>query len=218
MDINIIGVRMNDAVIYIARILHNTGRAVLIRDYTRDCGLEYCFPRFDRISASDTAIDWAGIGYIKGNADGSTDDYDTTIRLYDPSQLPDYDGPTLIITDEERAHVEALEKLEWKEYIEESGSRVSILVKDYTGIVRKQFDKLAEKAGINEKDMFAVGLDARNTKSAMLAEYKEKTQFTAITQEYLEALVSIVQKAEPDYTEKELMRIVKDTQKGKVLR
>lgn len=212
MDINIIGTWMNDTVLYLARILGEAGGSVLIRDYTRDHQLSCCVPSIRGIDPSEEIIDYSGIGYTFSRS--SSEKYDTTVRLYDFDRLPDNEEYfTLIIADESKMVSDTLNAMDWSDFTER-GTQVVLLVKYYTGVVRKQFEMLKKNAGI--KKVWEIPLDSQNMKCAMLAEHNDVFIFTGITTHYREALEDLIRLMRPDLglSQKEAEVLVKKAAKG----
>lgn len=187
-DVNIMGVQMNDTVLYLSRILGRLSRgSVIIRDYTRTHELYYCMPAVDGIDPSDDIVDYAGVGYTFSNA--TSEKYDTCIRLYDVDRMPDYeDAATLIVADESRRASDILNGMDWSDFIEE-GTDIMLLVRHYTGVIRKQYAPLIKNAAI--KKVFRIGMNAHDVKCGVLAEHNEKYVFNTISTQFQEALIDI---------------------------
>ncbi len=187
-DINIMGTDMCDTVLYLARLLAYTGKKTFIRDYTREKRMRSAVPEVKGINPGEDIIDYAGIGYTYSRV--SAEQYDTCISLYDYDRLPDNEeGITLIIASESKAVSDALNETDWTDFLE-AGTRILLLVKQYTGAVRKQFDELIKNAKI--KDVFAVPQNAHDQKCAVIAEHNDKYVFTNISAKYQECLIDIL--------------------------
>ena len=210
-DLNIVGKDVNDTVLYLSRILDRMGNGVLIRDYTSDHRLSICVPIPAGISPAEEIIDYAGVGYTFSRQ--SSEGFDTVIRIYDYDRLPDSeDGVTLIIADETKAVAETLKELEWDEFKDEGN--VLLMVKNYTGVVRKQFEPLIDKAGI--KKTFPIPLNDHDVKCAILAEYQDTVVFQHLSPVYAEALMDICREVRKDknYSIKDVEKIYKEAAKG----
>lgn len=188
MDINIMGVKMNDTVLYLARMLQTAGGSILIRDYTRLRELSYCIPSLKGLNPANDIVDYAGIGYTYSSS--SSERYDTCIRLYDFDRVPDYeDCLTLVIADESRMVCEKLTEIDWSDFLD-AGTKIVLLIKDYIGTVRKQYDDFMKNAGIS--NAFAIKCDRdHDWKCAILAEYNDNFIFTNISNSYKEALRNV---------------------------
>ncbi len=211
-DINIMGTDMCDTVLYLARLLTFTGKKVFIRDYTREKRMRSAVPEIKGIDPAEDIIDYAGTGYTYSRV--SAENYDTCIKLYDYDRLPDNEeGITLIIASESKAVSDALNETDWTDFLE-AGTRIILLVKQYTGAVRKQFDELIKNAKI--KDVFAVPQNAHDQKCAVIAEHNDKYIFTNISAKYQESLIDILRILRSDLgmSLKEAENVFKKAAKG----
>ncbi len=213
LDINIMGVQMNDTVLYLSRILNKLSKgSVIIRDYTRNHELYSCVPAVAGIDPAEDIIDYAGIGYTFSNA--TSEKYDTCIRLYDIDRMPDYeDATTLIIADESKRVSDALNAMDWSDFLDE-GTKIMLLVKHYTGVVRKQYDPLVKNANIKHK--FQIPMNAHDVKCGILAEHNEKYVFNSISTQFQEALMDITRviRSDLEMTIKESEKLFKEVSKG----
>lgn len=214
LDINIMGVQMNDVVLYLSRILKklSKGGGVIIRDYTRCHELFCCIPCTDGIDPAEDIIDYAGVGYTFSNA--TEEKYDTCIRLYDVDRMPDYeDAVTLIVTDESKRAADALNTMDWTEFTDE-GTEIMLLVKNYTGVIRKQFEPLAANAKI--KNRFRIPMNAHDVKCMVLAEHNTKYVFNLVSTQLQEALIDITRiiRKDLELSLKETEKIFRETAKG----
>jgi hypothetical protein len=188
MDINIVGTWMNDTVLYLARIFGACGGTVLIRDYTRDKLLSACVPKVKGVDPGEVILDYAGVGYTYSR--NSSEKYDTCIRLYDYNRLPDNEENfTLIIADESKAVSDALNSMDWSDFTD-AGTKIALLIKYYTGVVRKQYDELMKKAAI--KDAFVIPMNPHDMKCAVLTEFNDSFTFNSISAKYQESLIDIL--------------------------
>lgn len=213
MDINVMGVWMNDTVLYLARMLETSGGSVLIRDYTRNKELAHCVPSVKGIDPAETILDYAGIGYTYSGS--SSERYDTCIRLYDYDRLPDSeDCFTLVIADESKIVCDTLTDMDWSDFTD-AGTKLALMVKYYSGAVRKQFDDFLKKTAIKDS-VFAIPMNAHDYKCAVLAEYNDNFIFTNISAKYQEALIDITRliRSDLDLSLKEAENIFKKASKG----
>lgn len=213
LDINIMGVQMNDTVLYLSRILDRLSKgSVVIRDYTKNHELYSCIPYVAGIDPAEDIIDYAGVGYTFSNA--TSEKYDTCIRLYDVDRMPDYeDATTLIIADESKRVSDILNSVDWSDFTDEN-TEILLLVKHYTGVIRKQYEPLVKNAHI--KSRFQIPMNAHDVKCGILAEHNEKFVFNTISTQFQEALMDITRIIRKDLgmTIKDSEKIFKEVSKG----
>lgn len=213
LDINIMGVQMNDTVLYLSRIIARLSKGgVIIRDYTKCHDLYPCIPHVAGINPAEDIIDYAGVGYTFSNA--TSENYATCIRLYDVDRMPDYENAvTLIVTDECRRATDALNTMDWSDFLEE-GTDIMLFVKNYTGVIRKQFDPLIRNAKI--KNVFRIPMNAHDVRCGVLAEHNGKYIFSTVSTQYQEALIDITRiiRKDLDLSLRETEKLFREVSKG----
>lgn len=215
-EINIVGTCYNDLVLYLCRILKCLNRKLLIRDMTRRHEFFSSVPQIQGVDPRNEVLDYLGISYTFGERNGrylleKEEEIDTVIRLYDSDMLPDYCCSTIIVTDESKQPVDQLSQLEW-ERISTENCFNALVIRNYTGAVRSQFDGLIKKAGV--KKVFPIPISSSDVKCGILAEHKDVYRFTSISTVFREALTDIAASVSPKISVKELQKAYRQAEKG----
>lgn len=218
-DISIVGKNYNDTVLYLAEIIKRLEKKPVIRDMTRKHEFYSAITRIDGIDPSVSVIDYHGIGYTFGERNGrihdGEEDYLQYIRLYDYDMLPPEGDNILIITNEEKCAADCLNSMFLNSRHSSNtteGARVLFMLKDYTGVIKGQFNELIAVA---ERGYF-IPYNIQNAKCAILAEYKAIFSFNRISNSYKDALRDIIACFFSDIEERKRVMAIKAAMKGGV--
>lgn len=218
--ISIVGKNYNDTVLYLAEIIKCLDIKPIIRDMTRKHELYSSIPKVEGINPAEAVIDYHGIGYTFGERNGrkhdGEEDYLQYIRLYDYDMRPPEDDNILIVTNEEKYAADCLNMLQYLENEKEKagltrGKRI-FLLKDYTGVIKDQFNSMLTNLGIEHS--YCIPYSLQNAKCAVLAEYKAKFKFSGISNPYKDALRDIIDSFYGNIAEKKRAEALKQAMKG----
>lgn len=226
--INMVGNEYCDTILYLARILQCLGDKVLISDNTVGIPLYFCIPHIDDVDPVSGIVDYRGMGYTACHEPERLERYEefsTVIKLLDIGDLPKAKGKTIIITDERKLNVDTLNSLGWTKPIGyetgdnriihgRSGAIRYLVVRNFTGAIRNQFDQLMASADIRR--MFEIPVSSRDEKCAILAMYKDTYRFVGLSSDYVSALIGIMGELRPEADERQLMRAYNMAARGRV--
>lgn len=210
-EVNIVGRNFNDILLYLLSIIKQLDKNAIIRDMTRRHEFYSAIPRITGIDPQQEVIDYRGMGYTFGERNGrnpSIDcEYDICFRLYDEDMLPENKGYVLVVTDESKSTADCLENLVFEGFI-----RSFFLIKNYTGIYKKQFEDFIKHTRFQK--IYTIPININDAKMSVLAEYRDEVVFDGISGYLKEALAEIISVIFTDLSAKQIQRVLKQAMKG----
>lgn len=211
-EINIVGKGYNDILLYLSAIIRCLDKKLLIRDMTRRHEFYSCIPQIQGLDPAEKVTDYRGTGYTFGERNGRNPQYDepyeVCFRLFDLDMSPSDGNPILFICDEQKSTVDSLEMLKFHQ------NQGILVIKNYTGTIKKQFDRLIEIMDIRK--IYTVPLNSADIKYGILAEYRDEVSFSGISAPFKDMLCGIILDIFPDIKNRDIQKAMKNAMKGMV--
>ncbi|MCR4625077.1 MAG: hypothetical protein K5795_03775 [Lachnospiraceae bacterium] len=203
--LNVTGRDYEDIVLYLSAVLNAAGKKPLIEDMTRDHDLYYCISHIKGVDPAECILDYMGIGYETGILEPS--EYFVIIRLHDPDGFTPDGHPTLYVSDEKAYNLMQLVRLK-----EDPGS--ILVIKDYTGAVKKKIDSLAEQLKCDR--IYTLVPNIPDKKSETLATHNDRYKFNRISPQLKSLISDILAILLPDIPQKDIKRAYKTASGGHI--
>ena len=211
--LNVTGSDYEDIILYLAAVISAAGKKLLIEDMTRKQDFYYCIPHIEGIDPADCILDYMDNGYTVRNekhfettlgeqtenegdpaATKGNNGYAVTIRLQDTDCFTSDECPTLYVSDEKAYNLMRLSGLK-----EDPGS--ILVIKDYTGAVKKKIEYLAEKLKCDR--IYTLTPNIPDKKSETLATHNDRYKFNRISPQLRSLILDIFDILLPDIPQKE---------------
>lgn len=220
MRISVFGMHFCDIVLYLSRILKESGERVLILDRSENKSMRFYFPDIPGFDMSGNVIGYRGIDYcMKGILPDNVNEggYSLVFEIDDLKELPmicaknDYCEYRLVVGDENPEHAEEI--MEYLSCLEGCCPDNTILIiRDYTGFAGEQYSR-ARKV-ISESKCFYLPYSRGDRKSELQAVYKGSTRFTAVSEAMCLMLEDIFRVLKPDISTREYRKRYKRAERG----
>lgn len=236
--VNVIGTQGKDIVLYLSRVLQCLGRNVLIRDMTMGTVLEKSIPVPPGMDCTKSVIDHAGVGFISqkgvlGSYEASrigdessffTEDqdmnaYDTCISFFDEKTLPTGSDLLIMVVSEDRGEIARMQSTISRVNrifagVEHLAEKRMILVRNYTGAVKGQFDELTEL--LKPQEFITLPVSRHDMKLAVFAQYSAVCSFRSASAPLEEALRRLAELACDEKSSREVLQAYKRASYGDV--
>ena len=239
--LNVTGRDYEDIVLYLCAVISAAGEKLLIEDITKDHDFYYCIPHIEGIDPAEHILDYMGVGYVmepepimnsdhttnatpgikaieetngkgKGTITGETinaesNSYTISIRLHDPDTFTPNGYPTLYVSDEKAYNLVQLTRLK-----ADPGS--ILVIKDYTGAVKKKIDSLAEQLKCDR--VYTLMPNIPDKKSETLATHSDRYKFNRISPQLRTLIQDLLDSLLPDVSQKDLKHAYKTASGGHI--
>ena len=203
--LNVTGRDYEDIVLYLSAVLNAAGKKPLIEDMTRDHDLYYCISHIKGVDPAECILDYMGIGYETCILEPN--EYPVIIRLHDSDGFTPDRHPTLYVSDEKAYNLMRLVRLK-----EDPGS--ILVIKDYTGAVKKKIDSLAEQLKCDR--IYTLVPNIPDKKSETLATHNDRYKFNRISPQLKSFISDILAILLPDIPQKDIKRAYKTASGGHI--
>ena len=209
------GIGYEDILLYMISILKELGKKPLITDFTQEHVFYSCIPHIDGIDPKKELLDIVNAYYAIADTKAAAqvmllgkDNPSFKIALQDLNTIVPESEYIIIVSDEHRIHIEALEQS-----VEAlKGWKSCLIIRNYTGVMKKRIERIA--SGISCERLYVLPVSEKDYRNAVMAEYMGNCRFTHISSDMQELLRELILGIFDELAQKEYRQAYKRGSKG----